>query len=362
MKKNILFTVMLIIGLTVQAQDKSERIKEIRKAYAEAKKDIDGNGKDGQPRMDMVVTLNDGVEVSDDSFINDQTESRFYFKRIRPQAETDLFEPRCYFIVQNASSDGHTCYREMLFNPFSEHLIFSFMKVETHAGFVIESRYYYDDEGRLIDEKHRAGASETSAEGQSWSSSEGDQEIAKTYIAIFNDLMQQKGASAESYDLLPAADKATQIKQIQTMYAGAKQKIAQDAMSDLPRNIQIEIYDQEDPATPPQKDVLRFWFGVTNVDEAAFNSCYFMSTTTELGDHHVYSEYLFDPNTSGLVFCFSQQQQNDGPALEWRYYFDNKGRCIEVKGQGDRYGPGFADKKFANSYLEVFNTLANPSM
>ncbi len=362
MRKYGFFIFVMMLALTVQAQDKSRRVKEIRKAYAKAKQDIDGNGRDGQPRMDMTITLNDGVEVADGDFINDLTETRFYFNRIRPQAETDLFEPRCYFIVQNATSNGHTWYREMLFNPFSEQLVFSFMKVETHTGFVIESRYYYDDEGRLIDEKHLAGSSETTAEGQSWSSSEGDQTIAVTYIGVFNDLMQQKGASAEDYDVTPTAEKTGRTKQIRGMYAEAKQRVARDATSGLPRNIQIEIHDQEDPGIPPQKDVLKFWFDLTSVEETAFNSCYFMSTTTDLGDHHVYSEYLFDPKTARLAFCFSQQQQNEGPALEWRYYFDSKGRCVEKKGQGERYGPGFADRKFANSYLNVFNALANPSM
>ena len=78
-----------------------------------------------------------------------------------------------------------------------------------------------------------------------------------------------------------------------------------------------------------------------------------------MGDHHVYSEYLPDPKTSRLIFCFSQQPQNDGSALEWRYYFDDSGRCVEVKGTDSKAGPGFADAPMADFYLALFQTLVS---
>ena len=48
MKKFIPLLVLLLVSMMVSAQDRTERIKEIRKAYAEAKKDIDDNGKNGK--------------------------------------------------------------------------------------------------------------------------------------------------------------------------------------------------------------------------------------------------------------------------------------------------------------------------
>lgn len=366
MKKLIinLRTVILLTCLActanMMAQDKAERMKEIRKAYAEAKQEMSENGKEGRPRMDLTIAMNDGTEVSEDFIINDERELTYFFKRIHQSGENDLFEPSCYFVVEKWSSNGHTSYREMLFDPFSSHLLFSYMKAETHAGFVIESRYYYDDMGNLIEEKHKVGDSETTAESQSWSSGGGDQTMAMTFLWIFNTLMQQKDITTESYTAVTSGNKAEQMKHIRSMYEQAKQKVAKDAQSDIPRNIQIEIHDQEDPNMPPQTNVLHFWFDNVEHGETTEKGCYFLSSTCELGDHYVYSEYLFEPKDARLLFCFSQQAQNDGPALEWRYYFDNSGKCIEAKGQEERYGPGFADKKTAKAWIELFTALVSP--
>lgn len=355
--KKVVLLALLMVSLTGFSQNKAERIKEIRKAYAEAKKDIDENGKNGTPRMDLRISLNDGTEVDEDFIINDETEVTYYFKRMRLTVETDLFDPHCFFIIEKWEANGHSRYRELLFDVISGHLMFSFTKSESHAGFVIESRYYYDDQGNIIEEKHKAGGEDAGGSGSLYSNG-GDQTLAMRYLAMFNDLMRQKDADAESYTAFSLADKAAKLKQIRSAYATAKQKIDKDAKSAIPRNIEIDIHDQEDPDMPPQTDVVNIWFEPVQNGEATDNRCYFMSSTTNLGDHHVYSEYLFDQKTSELMFCFSQQTQNDGPALEWRYYFD-KEKCIEVKGQSDRNGPGFADKKAAKFYMDLFNGLAN---
>ena len=84
--------VMLLLATSVQGQDKESQLKAIRKAYAEAKKDMADNGKDGLPRMDIKISVNDGTEVSEDFVINDEGEVSIYFKRIRQQADTDLFD------------------------------------------------------------------------------------------------------------------------------------------------------------------------------------------------------------------------------------------------------------------------------
>ena len=44
--------VMLLLATSVQGQDKESQLNAIRKAYAEAKKDMADNGKDGLPRHD----------------------------------------------------------------------------------------------------------------------------------------------------------------------------------------------------------------------------------------------------------------------------------------------------------------------
>ena len=134
MRKTVVILMCLMSALNVLAQDKAELIKDIRKAYAEAKQDIANNGKDG-PRMDVRIAISDGSEVSEDFIINEDQEIKYYFKRIRQSGDTDLFLPSCYFLTEETSANGHTVWREMLFDPFSGHLRFSYMKAETHAGF-----------------------------------------------------------------------------------------------------------------------------------------------------------------------------------------------------------------------------------
>ena len=356
MKKTVFaLLALLLVGTAAFGQNKAQRIKEIRNAYAQAKKDMADNGKGGFPPVDIHIDLNDGTEVSEDFIINDERQVDIFFKRIRQRLDTDLFDPHCYFIVEKWSANGHTSYREMLFDPFTDRLMFSYMKVETHAGAVIESRYYYDDFGRCIEQKPEQG-------GMSWSSAETDYEKAKNYLAIFDALMRQKSAEAGRQVVQASADKAAQMQHIRSVYAEAKQKVEKDAKSELPRNVQVTIRDCEDPEMPAQKDVLKFWFDTVADGDTPYNSCYFMSSTTTLGDHDVYSEYLFEPKTPAPIFCFSKQQQNDGPALEWRYYFDKGGKCIEVKGSADRNGPGFADMKAAKAYQALFKMMVDTIM
>ena len=356
MKKTVFaLLALLLVGTAGFGQDKAQRIKEIRNAYAQAKKDMADNGKGGFPPVDIHIDLNDGTEVSEDFIIHDERQVDIFFKRIRQRLDTDLFDPHCYFIVEKWSANGHTSYREMLFDPFTDRLMFSYMKVETHAGAVIESRYYYDDFGRCIEQKPEQG-------GMSWSSAETDYEKGRNYLAIFDALMRQKSAEAGRQVAQVSADKAAQMQHIRSVYAEAKQKVEKDAKSELPRNVQVTIRDCEDPEMPAQKDVLKFWFDTIADGDTPYNSCYFMSSTTTLGDHDVYSEYLFEPKTPAPIFCFSKQQQNDGPALEWRYYFDKGGKCIEVKGSADRNGPGFADWKAATAYQALFKLMVDTIM
>jgi len=221
----------------------------------------------------------------------------------------------------------------------------------------MESRYYYDEQGNLIEEKHKAGGKEQSAESPYGGGGSNVLEQAKKYTSLFDDIMRQTSVSADSYKAQATANKAEQLKTIRSLYAQAKQKIADDAQSDIPRNMTIDIHDQADPDMPPQHDVLNFWYEPVAKETENVNSCYFLSSHCELGDHDVYSEWLINAQTQQLQFCYSKQAQNEGPALEWRYYFDANGQCIEVKGEDSKYGPGFADKKQAKAYLSIFQAI-----
>ena len=55
-----LLLALLMMGTTAFGQDKAQRIKEIREAYAKAKKDMAENGKGDFPPCDIHVALPGG--------------------------------------------------------------------------------------------------------------------------------------------------------------------------------------------------------------------------------------------------------------------------------------------------------------
>ena len=138
-------SVLLFGGLTTEAQvSKETQLKHIREMYAQAKQQIDANGKDGRAPLDMTIRIDNGEAFSDDLVMNDVTELRFFFNKYR--INTDLDYPdasACYFITEQWGANGHTRYREVLFDPNEGVLLFSYLKAETHAGFTVETRYYY---------------------------------------------------------------------------------------------------------------------------------------------------------------------------------------------------------------------------
>ena len=49
----------------------------------------------------------------------------------------------------------------------------------------------------------------------------------------------------------------------------------------------------------------------------------------------------------------------EGVEREWRYYFDENGRCIERLSNAEEIGDGYSEKVAADEYLQVFNMLLN---
>ena len=68
MKKMVSLVALLVVCVTMQAQNKQEQIKQIREAYAQAKADIAENSKGGT-RLDMRIAVADGTEVDEDFII-----------------------------------------------------------------------------------------------------------------------------------------------------------------------------------------------------------------------------------------------------------------------------------------------------
>ena len=124
---------LLILILNVQcsmvnlfAQPKAEQIKRIRQVYAKAKQNVANNGKNGAAPLDVSVSRIENDPTVD---IEETEELKFFFKR--PNNGHAI----CYLITRQWEADGHTDYREFLFDPQKGHLLFAFMKAETRAGF-----------------------------------------------------------------------------------------------------------------------------------------------------------------------------------------------------------------------------------
>ena len=72
----------------------------------------------------------------------------------------------------------------------------------------------------------------------------------------------------------------------------------------------------------------------------------------------LYEEYLFDPNTHDLCFSYSRGRE-EGEEREWRYYFDENGRCTERLSNAEEIGDGYSEKVAADKYLQVFRMLVD---
>lgn len=366
--KRFFLLALIALGLgSVAAVAQKQQVANIRKAYAAAKDAIAKNGNNGRAPMDMQITLNDGSYIDDDLTINDITVLQFFFNR-KPAANFDKMygSAQCFFITENWSAYGHSRYREMLFDADKGCLLFSYMRGETHAGFVVESRYYYDANGQLIDQKHKTGDGETTtAQNHTWSDSDGDKALAAKYLSVFDMMVNGKGA-VEHKSLTTSGQKLTKadrMKMIRERYAEAKRKMAENDKSDLPKDVEIIVHDQHSASMPPEVTEVKMYFDDVvdhvEVDAVSVDSyCYFIS------EHHHnnrmgfdnYAEYLFAPKSSNLIFSFSNVKE-EGEQHEWRYYFDENGRCIETKSDTEDTDDGAADKETAKRYVKIFETL-----
>lgn len=185
MKQLFLSLCLVMAAMSLQAQSKAEQLKQIRQVYAQAKEKAGSNKTEPTVPIDFTLSYTERTAPDAEYPVEANTNIRFFFEQ---QGETG--ERRvCTLITYNWEADGHVTYREFLFDPQKGHLLFSFMKAETHAGFKVETRYYYDGAGNLIEQKHKINDQEASADAHSWSSAEGDREMAVKYLQMADAVM-----------------------------------------------------------------------------------------------------------------------------------------------------------------------------
>ena len=379
MKKVLTTMLILLIGsLATMAQTgKAEQLKTIRAAYAKAKQMIANNGKGGNPALDMHIALQTVNTVNDDFTIEDCTDVDYYFvKKRRYNSKEEMFieEDVCYFVVEKWEANGHTRYREMLFDSNTGKLVFSFMKSESHAGFVVETRFYYDGNGKLIEEKLKAGGKGADPGDHLYGNAEDDLRVANCYLGIFQEIMQPKGNyKAADGKTTVTQTKNERLKTIRASYAKAKELIGNSKKNQPDNKLSIVVHNQEEGDCPPEVIEINYSTREWDDGRAPMYRCYFISEHRHHNNmgYDQYSEFLLNEDdqrfgdngkpakTINPMFTYTCVHE-EGEKYEWRYYFDENGRCIETKSNHEDTDGGRADKEKTRRLLHVFNVLMNP--
>lgn len=339
--RKILLSIIIVLacGSVALAQNtKEERIKYIRKCYAEAKKKVDANGKNGKSPKDMRIVINRVEDV--DIPLYDMEQLDFFFEEKDVDGLATKQPP--YFIAENWSNHGHIRYREVLLDPNDHQVIFCYMRGETDAGFVVESRYYYDAEGRCIEEKHNTS--------NSWTMAETEKDNAEFYVRLFNKVNFNGYSTSLDLDTpkKSTTPKAERMKHIRSVYAQAKEKSAANDKKEMSDDLHITIHDLGDNM-PPRTTNIRIYFDGDNI--------YFISHHHQSMSFDSYSEYLFEPKAKNLIFSYLRGTE-EGQVYEWRYYYDENGDCIETKTNNpDEVDEGFYDKRAAKVFQAIFQAL-----
>ena len=338
---------------TLTKEQKAARIQEIRTAYAEAKAKVAKNGKNGQSPRDLWIECNDVIDKEADVTSWEGISVYFDSETI---GETEVNRPS--FIVENATAHQHLLYREMLISPEDSTLMFCYRRGETDAGFVVESRYYYDTEGKLVEAKHSTH--------NTWSTPDGEQEVARKYIDLFRTMTQgvlltRDGTMTDAPSgpesvarQLAQRTKEQQMTYIRNQYSRAKKKAAQEEHEYQKRNVRIVLHDQG-TLWPPMTTEYKFYFETRVVElpdqRRHDNYCYFISEHRQRMGFDSYVEYLFDTYSQDLLFYYCKCAEEDGQ-WEWRRYYDQKGNCIEQKGNSADDMP--LDQNDAKNMLGLF--------
>ena len=341
MNKLIALLMALFVVTTIAAQNgKDIRIKVIRATYSEAKEKINKNGKNGKSPKDMRIIFN---HLEDENVpLYTEMSLDYYFD----ESTTDFLPTiQPYFIVENWTCHGHVRYREILVDPRTQQVMFCYMKGETDGGFVVESRYYYDKKGKCIEEKHNTD--------NSWTTSDSEKENAEYYLKIFNMAIRNGYFSPLDSDKKgkTTTPKAQRMEKIRSIYAQAKDKIAKNEKVEMPNNLNITIHDLGDDE-PPRTTEIKMYF-----DKA----CYFISEHTSSMSMDSYHEYLFDPQGEDLIFSYTRGRE-EGNEYEWRYYYDENGKCIETKSNSEDTDDGVYDKRAAKEFQAIFKTILDDGM
>ena len=335
-----MFTVLACGSMALAQSAKDNQMKYIRKCYAEAKEKMAQNGRNGQSPKDLRLILN-RLEDEDIPLYDMEQLDYFFEQTIDENGGVKTLPP--YLVVEKWSNHGHERYREVLLDPKGHKVIFCYMRGETDAGFVVESRYYYNAQGQCIEEKHNTP--------NSWTSKESEKETAENYLKIFgmftyNGYFSPLDTDASKKSTTP---KAERLSHIRSVYAQAQAKAAQNDKAEMPNNLHITLHDLGDDQ-PPRTIDTKIYFDNDGI--------YFINSHSASMQSDGYSEYLFEPKGKNLIFSYTRGAE-EGEVYEWRYYYDENGKCIETKSNSEEVDEGFYDKRAAKDYQAIYQELCD---
>ena len=313
MQRIITMTLMLVGGLlVVLAQPKDEQVKRIRQLYAEAKQKIAQNGKNGKAPLDLTIVRENGEEVDPDFILDSHTELTFYFDKGKTKADQEFYDQsNCYFINEYWTSHGHESFLEVLVDA-KGYPLFIFSKGITDGGYVQENRYYYNQQGQTIHGIFKSGMYDqplSERDDEQLTPTIGDEKLeeAKHLLKVFQSVMHTSNHVPAS-TAKATTPKAERIKAIRAAYAKAQEKIAADKTSENPHHIFITLHEALSEQFPP-------------------------------------------------VTVTYQHNKEEGENYEWRYYYDENGKCIEAKTNGIEEGDGVAERQTFFNYLNTAKLL-----
>ena len=143
--------------------------------------------------------------------------------------------------------------------------------------------------------------------------------------------------------------KGDRMKHIRSIYAQAKEKVAANAKREMPDELLITTHDMGDNM-PPRTSESKLYFDNDGL--------YFISRHVSSMQYDGYDELLFEPKSDDLIFSYSRGEE-EGEVYEWRYYYDENGKCIETKSNSEETDEGFYDKRAAKDLQAIFRVLTS---
>ena len=190
-------------------------------------------------------------------------------------------------------------------------------------------------------------------------------------MGIFQEIMEPKGDySAADGKTAVMQTKDERMKTIRASYAKAKELIEKNKKNQPDNRLSIVVHDQEEGDCPPVVTEINYSFNEWDDGQAPMYRCYFISEHLHHNNmgYDQYCEYLLNDEdqrfgdngkptkTINPMFTYTCVHE-EGEKFEWRYYFDENGRCIETKSNHEDTDDGKADKLKTRRLLHVFNVL-----